>query len=64
MSLEVSVQAIAYRGWSIGEMLLLFVAGPTVLARLVYDQHIPLLVVLPFVFAGLMTLLFSQSDQT
>ena len=45
-------------------MLLLFVAGPTVLARLVYDQHIPLLVVLPFVFAGLMTLLFSQSDQT
>jgi CAAX protease family protein len=58
------VQAIAYRGWSIGEMLLLFVAGPAVLARLVYDQHIPLLVILPVVFGGLMTLLFRQSDQT
>jgi uncharacterized protein len=63
-SLVVSVQAIAYRRWSIGEMLLLFVAGPAVLARLVYDQHIPLLVILPIVFAGLMTVLFRQSDQT
>ena len=58
------MQAISYRGWSFGEMLLLFVAGPMVLAKLVYDQHIPLLVILPVVFGGLMTLLFRQSDQT
>jgi hypothetical protein len=45
-------------------MLLLFVAGPAVLARLVYDQHIPLLVMLPVVFGGLLTLLLRQSDQT
>jgi hypothetical protein len=62
-SLEVGVQVIAYRGLSIGEMLLVFVAGPAVLARLVYDRHIPLLVILPVIFAGLMTLLFRQSDQ-
>jgi hypothetical protein len=58
------VQAIAYRGWSIGEMLLVFVAGPAVLARLVYDRHIPLLLILPVVFAGLVTLLLRRSDQT
>ncbi len=41
-----------------------FVAGPAVLAKLVYDRHILLLVILPVVFASLMTVLFRQSDQT
>ena len=44
-------------------MLLLFLAGPAILATLVYERHVPL-IVLPFVFAGLMMLLFRQSDQT
>jgi len=58
------MQAIAFKGWTIGEMLLLFLAGPAILAMLVYERHVPLLIVLPFVFAGLMTLLLRQSDQT
>ena len=33
-------------------MLLLFLAGPAILATLVYKRHVPLLIVLPFVFAG------------
>jgi len=58
------MHAIAYKGWRIGEMLLVFVAGPMLLARLVYDRHIPLLFILPVVFVGLVTVLLRQSDQT
>lgn len=58
------MQTIASRAWSIGEMLLLFIGGPALLTRFVYGQHIPLLVILPVVFAGLMTVLLRQSDQT
>ena len=53
----------AWRGWIVGEMLLLYVAGPALLSWLVYRQHVPLLLILPFVFA-LIALLLHQSDQT
>jgi uncharacterized protein len=48
----------------IGEMLLLYAGGPAVLYYLVYGLHVPLLILLPFVFAGLMTLLLRQSDRS
>jgi hypothetical protein len=62
--MEVSVEALVRRGWTIGEMLLLYGAGPAILSILVYKGHIPLLIILPLVFAGLVTLLLRQSDQT
>ncbi len=58
------MQAIARKEWIVGEMLLLFVAGPALLAMLVYKRHVPLMAMLPFVFAGLMALLLRQSDRT
>jgi hypothetical protein len=58
------VQAIALRVWIVTEMLALFLAGPAFLAMLVYKRHVPLVMVLPFVFAGFFALLLRQSDQS
>ncbi len=55
---------MARKRWIVAEMLLLFVAGPALLARIVYERHIPLFVILPLVFAGLIALLLRQSDRT
>jgi uncharacterized protein len=57
---EVSQDRVAL----LGEMLLLFVGGPFLLSYLVYERHVPLFIVLPFVLAGFLTLLFRQRDQS
>ena len=49
---------------TVGEMLLLYAGGPLLLYYLVYERHIPLFIILPFVFAGLTAILFMQSDQS
>ncbi len=43
---------MARKVWIVTEMLLLFVAGPALLAKLVYERHIPLFMILPAVFAA------------
>ncbi len=53
------MRAIAWRAWLIAEMLLVFVGGPVLLARLVYERHISLFAILPIVFAGLAVLLLA-----
>jgi uncharacterized protein len=58
------MQAVARSRLVIGEMLMLFAGGPAILYYLVYERHVPLLILLPFVFAGLLTLLLRQSDQS
>ncbi len=58
------MQVTARKEWIVGEMLLLFVAGPALLAAAVYRWHVPLIAMLPFVFAGFITILLRQSDQT
>jgi hypothetical protein len=45
-------------------MLLLFVGGPLLISYLVYDRHVPLFFVLPFVLAIFLTLLLRQRDQS
>jgi len=62
--MEGVLRATARKVWIVTEMLLLFVAGPALLAKLVYERHIPLFMILPAVFAGLIALLLSQSDRT
>ena len=58
------MQIAARKAWIVGELLLLFVAGPALLAILVYARHVPLIAILPFVFAGLIAIFLRQSDQT
>lgn len=58
------MHSIIWKGRLIAEMLLLFVGGPALLAKLVYERHIPLFIILPFVFTSLLALLYSQSDKT
>ena len=48
---------VARKVWIVTEMLLLFVAGPALLAKLVYERHIPLFMILPIVLVGLIALL-------
>ena len=55
------MQAIALRVWIVAEMLALFVAGQALLGVLVYQRHIPLVMILPFVFAGFFALLLRRS---
>jgi len=44
-------------------MVLLFAGGPFLLYYVVYERHVPLLIVLPFVLAVFLTLLVRQRDQ-
>jgi hypothetical protein len=60
---ETGMQA-SMRRVRIGEMVLLYLAGPVLLYWLVYVRHVPLLLILPFVFAGLITVLLRQKDRS
>ena len=51
------MRTMARKVWIVTEMLLLFVAGPALLAKLVYERHIPLFMILPIVLVGLIALL-------
>lgn len=52
------MRTMARKVWIVTEMLLLFVAGPALLAKLVYERHIPLFTILPIVLlVGLIALL-------
>jgi hypothetical protein len=55
--MEGAVRALSWKVWIVTEMLLLFVAGPALLAKLVYERHIPLFMILPIVLVGLVALL-------
>jgi uncharacterized protein len=44
-------------------MLLIFAGGPILLSYLVYQRHVPLFIVLPFLLAGFLTLLVRQRSQ-
>ena len=58
------MQVTARKEWIVGEMLLLFVAGPAFLSWLVYQWHVPLPAILPIVFAGFIAVLLRQADRT
>lgn len=58
------MQLAARKKWLIGEMLLLYVAGPALVSVAVYQLHVPVIAILPFVFAGLIAVLLRQSDRT
>ncbi len=57
------MRAIAWRAWIVAEMLLLFAGGPVLLAKLVYERHISLFVILPFVLGGVISLLLAQGGR-